>query len=169
MLAQRVVPAGSIIQCVTQEGHISSKTTDVGDPILCQINRSSFALPFGSYLAGTFDDFSDPGHFIGKGWMVLRFDRIIISPDTIIPISSKVVDVPKYYIDREGKIHGKGHTTRDAIMWMIPILWPIDIINLPRRGPAPSLRAETRITVKVMDDLELPAPIVREPPVLQTR
>jgi hypothetical protein len=39
---------------------------------------------------------------------------------------------------------------------MIPILWPIDLINLPRRGPRPTLKEETRLTLKVMDDLGVP-------------
>jgi hypothetical protein len=39
---------------------------------------------------------------------------------------------------------------------MIPILWPIDLINLPRRGPRPTLKEETRVTLKVMEDVRLP-------------
>jgi hypothetical protein len=43
------------------------------------------------------------------------------------------------------------------------VLWPIDLINLPRRGPRPTLKNESRITIKVMDDLVIPdmAPTVR--------
>jgi hypothetical protein len=51
---------------------------------------------------------------------------------------------------------GKGHATRDTIEWMLPILWPLDLMNLPRRGPRPSLKEETRVTLKVMDDLRVP-------------
>ncbi len=36
------------------------------------------------------------------------------------------------------------------------ILWPIDLINLPRRGPRPVLKEETRLTLKIMDDLVVP-------------
>ncbi len=39
---------------------------------------------------------------------------------------------------------------------MIPVLWPIDLINLPRRGPRPVLKAETRLTLKIMDDIDVP-------------
>lgn len=158
--ADQVVPAGTIIQCITAEGRISSKTAALGDPVLCQVSRfTAFGrsvLPYGSYLAGTFDDYKDPGRFIGKGWMVLKFDRLVISPDTIIPIETKVVDVPNYPVDNEGKIHGKGHAVRDVLTWSIPILWPVDLLELPRRGPRPTLKAETKITVKVMDDIEIP-------------
>jgi hypothetical protein len=45
---------------------------------------------------------------------------------------------------------------RDIVEWSIPILWPIDLINLPRRGPRPTLKGETRLTLKVMDDLGVP-------------
>jgi hypothetical protein len=173
----QLIPAGTILQCTTTEGRISSKTVDVGDPILCSVHRleafGHSATPYGSYLAGYFDDASEPGHFVGKGWMVLKFDRLILAPNKVIPVNAKVVDVPKYNVDKEGKIHGKGHAVRDTILWTIPILWPIDLIDLPRRGPRPTLRAETRITVKIMDDVEIPltaqaadvepAPIQRRP------
>jgi hypothetical protein len=88
--------------------------------------------------------------------MELRFDRMVIEPDTVIPIEARVVDVPGYNVDRYGRILGKGHAVRDTITWMIPILWPIDLINLPRRGPRPTLKEETRLTLKVMDDLGIP-------------
>ena len=39
---------------------------------------------------------------------------------------------------------------------MIPVLWPIDLINLPRRGPVPELKPETRLTVMVLDDFGIP-------------
>ena len=59
-------------------------------------------------------------------------------------------------MERIGRILGKGHAVRDTVTWMIPILWPIDLINLPRRGPRPTLKEETRMTLKVMDDLSVP-------------
>src|SRR5262249_21136661 len=34
---------------------------------------------------------------------------------------------------------------------------PIDLINLPRRGPKPTLKAETALTLRVMEDLQIPA------------
>jgi hypothetical protein len=112
-------------------------------------------------MVGRFEDYRDPGHFVGKGWMELAFDRMVIPPDTIIPVEARVVAVPGYVVDRYGRILGKGHTTRDIVEWSIPILWPLDLINLPRRGPRPTLREETRLTLKVMDDFSVPQP---EPP-----
>jgi len=163
--ARQIFPAGSLISCRITEAKLSSKTAAVGDPILCQVGITSRngpgRLPFDSYLEGRFEDFKDPGHFYGKGWMELKFDRMIVEPRTIIPLSARVVDVPGYSVDREGRILGKGHRTRDIVEWSIPILWPIDLIALPRRGPRPTLKTETRLTLKVMDDTEVP--IIDEP------
>src|SRR5580704_6371164 len=89
--------------------------------------------------------------------MELKFDRMVVGNDTVIPISTRVVaDSGKYPVDRDGKILGTGHPVRDTVEWMIPVLWPIDLINLPRRGPYPTLKPETRLTVKVLDDFGIP-------------
>jgi hypothetical protein len=113
-------------------------------------------MPYNSYLVGRFEDFKDPGHFVGKGWMELRFDRMVVEPDTVIPIDARVVDVPGYRVDSQGRILGKGHEARDIVMWSIPVLWPVDLLMLPMRGPRPTLKEETRVTLKVMDDLAVP-------------
>ena len=156
----QIVPAGSLINCTISEPKLSSRTAAVGDPVLCSASittrNGSARLPFHSYLEGRFEDYRDPGHFVGKGWMELKFDRMVVEPDTVIPISARVVDVPGFYVDQYGRIQGKGHRTRDIVEWSIPILWPIDLLNLPRRGPRPTLKTETRLTLKVMDDAEVP-------------
>ena len=59
-------------------------------------------------------------------------------------------------VDKEGRIHGTGHPVADTVEWLIPVLWPIDLINLPRRGPYPTLKPETRLTLKVLDDFGIP-------------
>jgi hypothetical protein len=86
-----------------------------------------------------FDDYKDPGHFVGKGWTELKCERMMIEPDTVIRLNARVVDVPGYNVDRQGRILGEGHPVRDIVEWSIPILWPIDLLNLPRRGPRPTL------------------------------
>ncbi len=158
--SEQLVPAGSMIQCMVAEPKISSKTEAIGDPVLCQVSHVELygrsVFPYGSYLEGRFEDYKDPGHFVGKGWMELKFDRLIVRNE-VVPISAKVVYVPKYPVDKEGRIHGTGHPVRDAIEWAIPVLWPIDLLNLPRRGPRPTLKAETRLTVKIMDDFGIPS------------
>jgi hypothetical protein len=59
-------------------------------------------------------------------------------------------------VDKEGRIDGTGHAVRDTVEWLIPVLWPIDLINLPRRGPTPTLKPETRLTVLLMEDVGIP-------------
>ena len=157
--AEQLIPAGSLIQCTVSEPKLSSKNIDVGDPILCEISHFQLygrsVFPYGSYLVGQFQDYRDPGHFVGKGWMQLEFDRVAMPPDQEIPIQAKVVYVPGYSVDKKGKIDGKGHPVRDTIAWSIPVLWPIDLVNLPRRGPRPVLKPETRLTLKIMEDVRL--------------
>ena len=158
--ADQLIPAGSIIQCTISEPKLSSKTADIGDPVLCRVSHFEMygrsAFPYGSYLVGRFEDYKDPGHLVGKGWMELKFDRMVLPPGTVLPLAAKVVQVPKYPVDKEGRIHGKGHPVRDTLEWLVPVLWPIDLINLPRRGPRPVLKAETRLTLKIMDDIDVP-------------
>ena len=160
--AERLIPAGSLVQCTVSEPALSSKTTEVGDPVLCQVSHVELygrsVFPYGSYLVGRFEEYRDPGHLVGKGWMELKFDRMVIPPDQVLPVAAKVVNVPQYPVDKQGRIHGKGHPVRDAIEWSIPLLWPIDLLNLPRRGPRPTLKAETRLTLKIMDDFGVPSP-----------
>lgn len=156
-----LVPAGSLIQCTVSEPRISSKTTAIGDPVLCQVRHEErygrSVMPYNSFLVGRFEDYKDPGHFVGKGWMELKFDHMVVEPDTVIPVDARVIDVPGYRVDEHGRILGKGHAVRDAVMWSIPVLWPVDLLMLPMRGPRPTLKEETRLTLKVMDDFGVPA------------
>jgi hypothetical protein len=157
--SDQLIPAGSTVTCRVAEGKISSKTTAIGDPVLCTLDpveaygRSVF--PYGSYLEGRFQDYKDPGHFVGKGWMELSFDRMYVG-NRVYPVSAKVVQVPKYRVDQQGRILGNGHAVKDVVTWLIPVLWPIDLINLPRRGPRPVLQPETRLTLELMDDVGIP-------------
>src|SRR5246127_3122885 len=160
LAAEQLIPAGSLISCIVAEPKLSSKTANIGDPVMCKVSHVELygrsTLPYGSFMVGRFEDYKDPGHFVGKGWMELKFDHMVIQPDTVIPVEARVVSVPGYNVDRYGRILGKGHRTRDIIEWSIPILWPIDLLNLPRRGPRPTLKEETRLTLKIMDDAEVP-------------
>lgn len=168
--ADQLVPAGSVINCTVSEGNVSSATMKVGDPVLCTLGHSEkfgrFQFPYGSYVSGHFAEYKDPGHFVGKGWMELDFDQLIIQPDTVVPINARVVATPNNPVDKDGRILGKGHAVKDTVMWLIPVLWPIDLINLPRRGPRPTLKAESKLTLRVMDDFGIPTPqedAVRKP------
>ena len=155
-----IVPAGTILQCTLTEANLSSKTVAVEDPILCdagsirQFGVSVF--PRGAYIGGRVAEYRDPGHFWGKGSMQLNFDRILLPGGTELPLSSKVISAPKLKVDSEGRIQGGGHAKRDAVEWMIPVLWPAKILTLPGRGPRPALKGESRLTLRLMQDIVIP-------------
>jgi len=154
-----VLPAGTLLQCTLNEPNLSSKTVEVGDPVLCHLRGvTSFgqqAFPRGSYLVGHLEAAKEPGHFVGKGYLKLQFDRIGL-PSGDMPLQAKVISTHGYKVDKEGKIDGKGHAKRDVVEWMLPPLWPWKVIMLPARGPRPQLKGETVLSLRLMDDVELP-------------
>ena len=156
---ETIIPAGSLLQCTLDEPNFSSASAEVGDPVICHargVQEFGHAVfPRGAYLAGRLADSKDPGHFWGKGWLKLEFDRISL-PDTTLPVPGKIVAVRGYRVDREGKIIGHGHPRRDAIEWLIPPLWPWKVVSLPARGPRPTLKGETQVTLRLMDDVAVP-------------
>jgi hypothetical protein len=154
-----VLPAGTLIKCTLNEPNFSSKTAEVGDPVVCHLHGvvefGQQAFPRGSYLVGHLEAEKDPGHFVGKGYLKLQFDRIGL-PTGDLPLDAKVIATNKYKVDKEGKIDGKGHAKRDIAEWMFPPLWPWKVIMLPARGPRPTLKGESAITLRLMDDVEIP-------------
>jgi hypothetical protein len=99
----------------------------------------------------------EPGHFVGKGYLKIEFDRIGF-PDSDIPVPSKIIAAKGYKVDKKGDIVGKGHATRDTVEWLIPPLWPWKVLTLPARGPRPTLKGEEQVTVRLMDDIDVPRP-----------
>lgn len=156
---ETVIPAGSLLECTMDEPNFSSDSAQAGDPVICHargVQEFGHAVfPRGAYLAGHLVDSKDPGHFWGKGWLKLEFDRVSL-PDTTLPFPGKIVAVRGYRVDRDGKIIGHGHPRRDAIEWLIPPLWPWKVVSLPARGPRPTLKGETQVTLRLMDDVEVP-------------
>lgn len=155
-----VLPAGTLLTCTMDEPNFSSATASVGDPVLCHPHGFQMfgqsVFPRGTYIVGHLADDKEPGHFWGKGYLKIEFDRIGF-PGNDVPLSAKMVAVSGgYRVDKEGKVIGKGHATRDTVEWLIPPLWPWKIITLPMRGPRPKLKGETRVTLKVMDDILIP-------------
>lgn len=155
-----VLPAGTLLTCTMDEPNFSSASASVGDPVLCHPHGFQMfgqsVFPRGTYIVGHLADDKEPGHFWGKGYLKLEFDRIGF-PGNDVPLSAKMVAVSGgYRVDKEGKVIGKGHATRDTVEWLIPPLWPWKIITLPMRGPRPKLKGETRVTLKVMDDVLIP-------------
>jgi hypothetical protein len=141
------------------EPNFSSATVAVGDPLLCHLHsvtefgRQTF--PRGAYLVGHLESAQDPGHFWGKGNMRLVFDRIGL-PNGDMPLDAKVIATRGYKVDKTGAIDGKGHAKRDIVEWMIPPLWPWKIIMLPARGPRPTLKGESQLELRLMDDVQIP-------------
>jgi hypothetical protein len=154
-----VLPAGTLLQCTLNEPNFSSSTVDVGDPVLCHLRGvTSFgqqAFPRGSYLVGHLDSAKDPGHFWGKGYLKIQFDRIGL-PTGDLPLEAKVIATRGYKVDKQGKIDGKGHAKRDVVEWLLPPLWPWKVIMLPARGPRPKLKGETVLSLRLMDDVQIP-------------
>jgi len=154
-----LVPAGTLLQCTMEEPNFSSATASVGDPVLCHLKSfqefGHTVFPRGSMLAGHLEDDKDPGHFVGKGYLKLTFDRVIV-PTGDIPLPAKVISAKGYKVDKQGDIKGKGHAKRDVVEWMIPPLWPWKVLMLPARGPRPTLKGEEPMQLRLMDDIVVP-------------
>jgi len=156
---EMVLPAGTLLQCTMNEPNFSSSTVAPGDPVLCHLHSvtefGQQAFPRGSYLVGHLESAQDPGHFWGKGNMKLQFDRIGL-PNGDLPLDAKVIATRGYKVNREGDIRGKGHAKRDIVEWMLPPLWPWKVLMLPARGPRPTLKGESQLTLRLMDDVQIP-------------
>lgn len=155
-----IIPAGTLLHCTMDEPNFSSKTAQVGDPVLCNLGPlGSFGhsvFPRGAELSGHLQDYKNPGHFFGKGWLAIEFDRMILPGAQVLPLAAKVISAPHNKVDAQGDIKGKGHPKRDALLWTVPVFWPSKILTLPARGPFPTLKGETRLTLRLMEDVEVP-------------
>jgi hypothetical protein len=158
--ARDLIPAGTLLHCTMDEPNFSPKTAQVGDPVLCNLGPlgafGHSVFPRGAELSGHLQDYRAPGHFWGKGWMSIEFDRMILPGANVLPLSAKVINTPHNKVDAKGDIKGKGHPTRDAVLWTVPVFWPSKILTLPARGPYPTLKGETRLTLRLMEDVEVP-------------
>src|SRR5467141_1532978 len=156
-----LVPAGTLLRCTLDEPNFSSATADIGDPVICHLSAlrqfGKAVFPRGSYLGGHLEADKEPGHFWGKGYLKIEFDRIGF-PDSDIPVPSKIIAAKGYKVDKKGDIVGKGHATRDTVEWLIPPLWPWKVLTLPARGPRPTLQGEDQLPVRLMDDIQVPRP-----------
>ena len=154
-----LVPAGTLLQCTMDEPNFSSATAAVGDPVLCHLRtQQEFGRPLfprGSMLGGHLEAEKEPGHFVGKGYLKITFDRVIL-PSGDLPVPAKVIQARGYKVDKQGAIDGNGHATRDVVEWMIPPLWPWKVVSLPFRGPRPTLKGEEPLELRLMDDIVIP-------------
>jgi hypothetical protein len=85
----------------------------------------------------------------------LAFDHIGL-PNDLVPVPAKIIAARGFKVDKQGKIIGHGHPTRDLAEWMVPPLWPVKVLTLPRRGPRPTLKGEEPLTLRLMDDVAIP-------------
>jgi hypothetical protein len=156
-----LVPAGTLLRCTMNEPNFSSASAQVGDPVLCHLGSvqqfGHNAFPRGAYMTGHLEAEKDPGHFWGKGYLKIVFDRIG-TPNADINLSTKIIGTRNYPVNKEGDIKGKGHPRRDVIEWMIPPLWPWKVLMLPARGPRPTLKGEQILTLRLMEDVTIPQP-----------
>ncbi len=154
-----LVPAGTLLQCTMNEPRFSSATASVGDPVLCHLKSfqefGRTVFPRGSMLAGHLEAEKDPGHFAGKGYLSITFDRVIL-PTGDLPLPVKVIAAKGFRVDRQGDIVGNGHAKRDVVEWMFPPLWPWKVLTLPARGPHPTLKGEEPVQLRLMDDIMVP-------------
>jgi hypothetical protein len=161
-----LVPAGTLLQCTLNEPNFSSKTVSVGDPVVCHLKSlQEFdrpAFPRGSMLGGHLESKKDPGHFYGKGYLQITFDRVIL-PHGDVPVPAKVIAAKGFKVDKQGDIDGKGHAKRDVVEWMVPPLWPWKVVTLPLRGPRPTLKGEEPLELRLMDDIVIPGTLAFGP------
>ena len=154
-----VVPAGTLLRCVMDEPNFSPKTAEVGDPVLCRLSEvTEFGhpvFPRGAYLGGRLEEDKDPGHFVGKGYMKIVFDHIGL-PNADEQLEAKIVAAQGQKVDKQGDVVGKGDAKRDVAEWMLPPLWPWKVLMLPARGPEPKLKPEEVVTLRLMQDIEVP-------------
>ena len=155
-----LVPAGTLLECTMNEPDFSSATATMGDPVLCHLRTlqefGRVVFPRGSMLGGHLEAGKEPGHFIGKGYLKITFDRVIL-PSGDLPVPAKVIQARGFKVDKQGDIDGKGHAKRDVAEWMFPLLWPWKIVSLPKRGPRPTLKGEESLELRLMDDISLSA------------
>ncbi len=173
VLAERIhaqdllVPAGTLLQCTMDEPNFSSATAAIGDPVLCHLRTmQEFGKPLfprGSMLGGHLEADKEPGHFVGKGYLKLTFDRVIL-PSGDLPVPAKIIQARGYKVDKDGDIDGRGHAKRDVVEWMIPPLWPWKVVSLPFRGPRPTLKGEEPLELRLMDDIVIPRNIAQYHP-----
>src|SRR5262252_245103 len=161
-----LVPAGTLLQCTMNEPNFSSATATLGDPVLCHLKSlQEFgrpAFPRGAMLGGHLEAEKDPGHFAGKGYLKIAFDRVIL-PYGDLPVPAKVIQAKGFKVDKKGDIDGKGHAKRDVAEWMIPPLWPWKVVSLPRRGPRPMLKGEEPLELRLMEDISIPRTLAYGP------
>lgn len=58
-------------------------------------------------LGGHLEADKEPGHLVGKGYLKITFDRVIL-PSGDLPVPAKVIEARGFKVDKQGDIDGKG-------------------------------------------------------------
>jgi hypothetical protein len=116
-------------------------------------------FPRGAQLSGHLQDYKDPGHFFGKGSLSLEFDRLILPNAEVLPLTTKIISAPHQRVDKKDRSRAKGIPGAMPFCGWFPVFWPIKVLTLPARGPFPTLKGESRLAMRLMEDVELPLPV----------
>lgn len=161
----RLVPAGTLLQCILDDPNLSSATAALGDPVLCHLSTlEQFGRPVfpkGAMLGGHLEDVKDPNRSWAKGYVKMTFDRVIL-PYGDLPVPVKVIQAKKFKVGKTGDISSKEHAKRHS-EWLMPPLWTWKIVSLPMRGPRPPVKGEQQLELRIMDDVLIPATLVYGP------
>ena len=164
----RLVPAGTLLQCVMDELNFSGATAAVGDPVLCQLRTleefSRPVFPKGAMLGGHLEDAKGPCHFSGKGYVNLTFDRMIL-PYGNLPIPAKVIQPRGCKIQKSGDGNGKAQALKHGAQWLMPLPQP-EGLSLPMRDRRTRAKGEEQVQLRIMEDILIPARFVYGPMML---
>ena len=157
----RLVPAGTLLQCVMDDSNFSSSTASLGDPVLCHLRTlEEFgrpAFPKGAMLGGHLEDAQGPCRFSGKGYVNITFDRVIL-PYGDLPLGTKVIQ-PRGCKAGKSADNSKGQAHRRSVGWLTP-LQPWKLALLPIRGPRSQLQGEEQLELRTMEDILIPSMLV---------
>ena len=154
-----VLPAGTLLQCTLNEPNFSSSTVDVGDPVLCHLRGvtefGQQAFPRGSYWS---DISIRPRIRATSGARVISRSSSIASacppaiclwkPRSFPPEATKSINRARSTARDTPSATSSNGCSRP--------LWPWKVIMLPARGPRPKLKGETVLSLRLMDDVQIP-------------
>jgi hypothetical protein len=134
-----------------------------GDQFVChaeavqQFGREAF--PRGTYLAGHLEYFKDPGHFVGKCWLKLEFDRIGLHHLPRPKRRKHPLDHVARWVTVAANVPLTVHSIspdRYDLAWNRHFGARQADLTLPARGPRPELKGEVQSTMRLMEDVIVP-------------
>jgi hypothetical protein len=112
-LADGSLPAGTLLQCTLDEPNFSSRSAQIGDPILCHVGAlvafGHSVFPRGAYLAGHFQEYRDPGRQCSEHTHLPRSDEERIRRQKVrLDRSPTGLLVGHHLLPSAGRIHALG-------------------------------------------------------------